>query len=99
MIGIADDGLIVIANRLANQLFSDKHPVTLLGEPASAVIPADMLHYNLSDVHEHAKPYLLNEQDVGYWCRSMGAFSQSSGILLVIAAGLQIELFADKSAV
>ncbi|MCX7192479.1 MAG: response regulator [Proteobacteria bacterium] len=97
VIGIGDDDSIAIANRSAQRLFSAGQ--TLMGELASSVIPADMLEWALSGTHDKdvgVKSCLLNGREVACWCRSMGEFSQSSGVLLVVSTGLPIERFADR---
>ena len=91
VIGIGDDGWIAIANQLAHRLFSTSGP--LLGEAASTIIPADVLDWMMVGVHaqhDSAKTYVINGREVGCWCRSMGEFSRSSGVLLVIDADLKI---------
>jgi len=92
IIGIGDDGSIAIANQSAHQLFPAGQ--ILMGEPAVSVIPADMLAWTLSDAHDKvsdASAYLINDHQVVCWCRSMGEFSQSSGVLLVISTCMQSE--------
>lgn len=99
VIGIGDDGLIVVANQSAHRLFSASN--TLLGASARGVVPEDILNWSLSELHGRngpAKSYLINGREVGCWVCQMGAFSHSSGVLLVMASGSQIELFADQSA-
>lgn len=92
VIGIGDDGFVAIANQLAHRVFSGNG--TLLGEAASAFIPADMLFWVMAGVHveqESTRFYTINGREVGCWCRSMGEFSQSSGVLLVLDADAKIE--------
>lgn len=94
VLGIGDDGLIAIANQLAHRLLSARGTKPLLGEVVGAIIPADLLCGVLSNVHtqhKDAKQYFLNGRNIRYWCRSMGEFSHSNGVLLVIDAGSQIE--------
>ena len=94
VIGIGDDGLIAIANKLAHHLFAKGADFSLLGEEAHAVIPPEMLGHSSPVAQgqpEKAQLHVLNGHEVGFWCRSMGEFSLSSGLLLVVAAGLQIE--------
>lgn len=94
VIGIGDDGLIATANQMARRLFSAGEKIPLLGEAADTVIPADLLDWALSGAHlndEGAQPYLVGKHTARCWRRSMGAFSRSNGVLLVIDAGLQLE--------
>lgn len=83
IVGIGDDGLIVIANQLAHRLFSPDR--TLLGESASAFIPEQMLA-EVPDGNDSAKSFVINGRTVMSWCRQMGEDSHSSGVLLVISA-------------
>lgn len=101
VVGIGDDGLIAFANQSAHRLFADNQAgMMLLGESATLVIPAEMLNAALSGAHdgrEPAKCALINGREIRYWCSSMGSFSQSSGTLLVIASGMQSEIFVNQS--
>lgn len=98
IIGIGDDSSIAIANQSAHRLFPAGQ--ILMGEAVGSVIPADMLEWALSDTHnkdEGARSCVINGREVACWCRSMGEFSQSSGVLLVISTCLHTEHFADKT--
>ena len=91
VIGIGDDGLIAIANQMANRLFSMDGMGSLLGETADAVIAANLLGWVLSGKHmkdEEAQTYLVGKRELRCWRRSMGEFSGSNGMLLVVDAGL-----------
>ena len=94
-IGIDKDGLIVIANQMAHMLFStDATRPSLLDEAADRIIPADLLAWASSGLHqrhEDAQPFLVAGHDVRCWCRSLGEFSRSHGVLLVMDAGSQIK--------
>lgn len=94
-IGIDKDGLIVIANQMAHMLFSmDVTRPSLLGEAADAIIPADLLAWASSGLHqryEDAQLFSVTGHDVRCWCRSLGEFSRSRGVLLVMDAGSQIK--------
>jgi len=87
-IGIDRDGMMVIANRMAHQIFSaDGAGYSLLGETAGTIIPADLLAWVLSGGHqwdEGAKSFSVAGSDVRCWCRSLGEFSSSRGTLLVM---------------
>lgn len=94
-LGIDKDGLIVIANQMAHQLFSvgGIRP-SLLGETSDTIMPADLLAWISSGLHqrnEEAKSFSLAEHDVRCWCRSMGEFSRSKGVLLAIDVGSPIK--------
>jgi PAS domain-containing protein len=96
IIGIGEDGYIAIANQAAHQVFSAGGTKALIGEAASDLLPAELLNWALSGIHpehEGAKPFSMDGHEFACRCRSMGEFSQSSGVLLIIEAGLQAELF------
>lgn len=88
VVGIGDDGVIAIANQMAHQLFGGGGERALLGEVASEVMPAALLTGVSSSQcrqNESRKPcHLEDGRDVNYWCYSMGVFSQSKGVVLVI---------------
>ncbi|MBI3480464.1 MAG: response regulator [Nitrosomonadales bacterium] len=100
VLGIDKDGLVVIANQLAHLFFSmDGTGSSLLGEAADTIMPADLLAWlssGLHQRHEDAKLFSIAGHDVRCWCRSMGEFSRSKGVLLVIDVGSLIETF-EKS--
>ena len=95
VIGIDKGGLIVIANQMAYMLFSmDATRPSLLDEAADAIIPADLLAWASSGLHqryEDAQSFSVTGHDVRCWCRSLGEFSRSRGVLLVMDAGAQIK--------
>jgi FixJ family two-component response regulator len=87
-IGIDSEGLIVIANQAARQYLSTAGEVTaLLGEAAGMIVPKELLAWALSGIHERheeAKTLSLDHHDVRCWCRSLGEYSRSRGVLLVM---------------
>jgi FixJ family two-component response regulator len=91
-IGIDQDGLIVIANQLAHLLFSENGSVSsLLGEPSKNIIPEDLLVWAISEQHlrhEDAKIFKIVGHNVRCWCRALGEFSRSKGLLIVMDANL-----------
>jgi len=95
-IGIDEDGLIVIANQIAHQLLSASDTSSsLLGEAAGATIPADLLAWATSGLHqrhEDAQLFSVAGHDVRCWSRTLGEFSRSRGTLLVMDAGSQIKV-------
>jgi CheY-like chemotaxis protein len=98
VIGIGDDGWIAIANRTAHQLFSDGGKKALIGETVHNVLPEDILTWALSGIHpehEGAKPFFIAGHEIACRCRSMGEFSRSNGVLLIIEAVMQTELFEN----
>ncbi len=98
VIGIGEDGWIAIANRAAHKVFSAGGMKALIGEAACDVLPADLLNWALSGMHqehEDAKPFFVDGRGVACRCRSMGEFSKSTGVLLIIETGMQTELFEN----
>ena len=95
-IGIDKDGLIAVANQMAHMFFSmDVARPSLLGEAADTIIPADLLAWASSGLHqryEDAQLFSVAGHDVRCWCRSLGEFSRSRGVLLVMDAGSQIKV-------
>jgi len=85
-IGIDRDGMIVIANQMAHLLFASAG-IGLLGEAAGMLVPADLLAWVMSGLHqrdETAKSFVVAGRETRCWCRSLGEFSRSRGMLLVI---------------
>jgi YesN/AraC family two-component response regulator len=99
-IGIDKEGLIVIANQLAHQLFSANGAASsLLGEASNTILPADLLDWATSgqhSPHEDALSFSIVGHNVRCWCRSLGEFSKSSGILIVIDANLHISHLSEN---
>lgn len=94
IIGIGEDGWIATANRVAHQLFSAGGTQALIGEAARSVLPADLLDWAWSGTHregEEARPFFAGDRALACRCRSMGEFSKSSGVLLIIEAGMPTE--------
>jgi CheY-like chemotaxis protein len=91
-IGIDRDGLIVVANQMAHQIFSNNGTASsLLGEASDSVLPADLLTWASSGFHsrdEDAEFFSVAEHSVRCWCRSLGEFSKSIGTLIVMDANL-----------
>lgn len=87
-VGIDGDGLIVIANQTARQLLSTAGATTsLLGEAAGMIVPKELLAWSLSRMYERQEVpriFSLGGHDVRCWCRSLGEYSRSRGVLLVI---------------
>jgi FixJ family two-component response regulator len=102
VIGIDEDGWIAIANRTAHHVFSAGGSKAMIGEAVRDVLPPDLLSWALSGVHpenEGAKPFFVDGHEIACRCRSMGEFSSSNGVLLIIEAGMQTELFENWLAV
>ena len=94
VIGIGEDSMVAIANKMARQLFGAEVQA-LLGEAADTIIAADLLAWASSGVHqrhEDAELFSVAGHDIRCWCRTMGEFSTSRGTLLVMDAGSQIKV-------
>ncbi len=100
-IGIDKSGMIVIANQMAHQLFSANGTVSsLLGESADTIIPADLLAWASSGLHprqEDARAFKIAGQDIRCWCRSLGEFSRSRGLLIVMDANVHLNQMAKTT--
>jgi FixJ family two-component response regulator len=99
-IGLDQDGLIVVANQMAHLLFSSNGSgVPLLGEFSRNIIPTDLLLWAASEKHnqlEDAKIFNLAGQDVRCWCRNLGEYSRSSGILIVMDKSLNLKNISEN---
>ena len=99
-IGIDKDGLIVIANQMAHLLFSANEAVSsLLGEESHTIFPEDLMAWASSGLHprhEDAKTFSIAGHDVRCWCRSLGEFSRSNGLLIVMDANLLLNHQAEN---
>ena len=100
-IGIDKSGMIVVANQMAHRFFSANGAVSsLLGESANTIVPADLLAWASGGLHsreEDAKSFNIAGQDIRCWCRSLGEFSRSSGLLIVMDANLHINQISKIS--
>lgn len=84
IIGIGEDGMIAIANRMAHQLFGADGRA-LLGEVANEVIPAELLSCISSGEHsrqEDKKLCIADGRKFNCWCNSTGEYSLSKGMIL-----------------
>jgi FixJ family two-component response regulator len=99
VIGIGDDGWIAIANRTAHRVFSAGGTRSLVGELARDVLPEELMNWAFFGVHlqsEGAKPFFVDGNEIACRCCSLGEFSQARGILLIIEAVMQTELFDNS---
>lgn len=80
VIGVGEDGLIAVANRMANELFGDR---PLVGFLASERLP-ECMALALAGSGERRACRLGNKHDVIFWSHAMGAASGSEGRVLVI---------------
>jgi len=96
VIGIGEDGWIATANRTAHRVFSAGGTKALIGERAQDALPSELFDWALSGIHplsEGARPFFVDNHEIACRCRSLGEFSRSKGVLLIIEAGMQTELF------
>ena len=90
VVGIGEDGMIVVANRMAHRLFGAGGAQTLLGETAEEVLSPELL--NLAASGGRSKPEgeklrLADGRELTCWRNSMGEFSQARGMILTCMAG------------
>jgi YesN/AraC family two-component response regulator len=95
-LGLDKEGLIVVANKMAHMLFSTNgRPLSLLGESAGNVIPANLLAWASSSEQHHrleeAKTFSVAGYEVRCWRRRLGNFSSSQGILIVLDVNVHLE--------
>lgn len=94
VIGIAEDGLVVIANKVAHQLFSAGGTRPLIGEAAKTVIPAELLNCDFirCSKQEGNKPCLADGRKINCWSSVISELAPSKGSVLVVDP----ELFAKQ---
>jgi len=85
IIGIAEDGMIVVANKVAQQLLGAGGVRPLLGEAVDTVIPAELLDCAFigGSKQEGKSSCLVDGQEVNCWSSTMGELTQSKGKVLV----------------
>jgi len=84
VIGIGEDGMIAVANRMAHQLFGTDGRA-LLGEAADGVIPAKLLNCISSGMcprEESEKLCLADGRKFSCRCNASGELSRSKGVIL-----------------
>jgi len=85
VIGIDDDGLIVVANHQANWLFDGEGGGPLLGCEARERMPASFVAC-AADIEGRSHPAILPDgRRVSIVCHRMGEMCKSSGTILVIS--------------
>ena len=85
VIGIGEDGMVAVANKIAQQMFGADGTRSLLGEEANTVIPAELLNCTLNGCPKQKgqKLRLADGTEINCWCNVMGEHSQSKGRVLV----------------
>ena len=87
VIGIDEEGMIAVANRLANEILAPPGS-GLLGEMADTRIPAALLggivHKECGLEASRKNGRLGDGTECSYWCYAMGAMSTARGSVLVI---------------
>ncbi|HEU0188587.1 MAG TPA: response regulator [Gallionella sp.] len=84
VIGIGEDGIIAIANRMAHQMFATNERA-LLGETAKEILPAELLSGISSGMRsgqEGKKLHLADGQKLNCWCNATGESSLPKGMIL-----------------
>jgi response regulator RpfG family c-di-GMP phosphodiesterase len=83
VIGIGDDGMVAVANKIAQQLFGAGVNRPLLGEAANSVIPAELLVSSPIPTRHTDNP--------GFhcWTSIMGELTRSKGRVLVVDPGFR----------
>jgi len=86
IIGIAEDGMIAVANKIAHQIFCTDVTQSLLGEDAQAVIPAELLNFPFisCSTQSSADPCLGDSVKLNCWSSVISELSQSKGRVLVV---------------
>ena len=86
VVGVGEDGLIAVANNMANQLFAHGGGGPLQGSFAAERLPVEMLAC-LEDSCGAGKIEcgLAGGQCIEFWCHRMGAISHGRGMVLVFA--------------
>lgn len=85
VVGIGEDGMIVVANRMAHHLFGAGGAQPLLGETADEVLSPELLNFAASggcSKPEGEKLRLADGGELICWRNSMGEFSQAKGMIL-----------------
>ena len=85
VIGIGDDGMIAIANRMANELFGAQGAMPLLSEIASERLPVELLTSCQTALQGEKKAYSFPDgRKLYFQCSSMGLMSGAHGLVLVV---------------
>lgn len=90
VIGIGDDGVVAIANKMARHLFNSGDERPMLGEDAADAMPVEILgclSVGKCTSCEGKKLVLSDGREIYCWCSPMGELSHSKGVVLVIDAG------------
>lgn len=85
VIGIGEDGMIVIANQMANQLFGADGVQPLLGEAANEVVPTELFGIvpdAKNPALQNKKLRLADGREFNCWSNSMGEISEAKGVVL-----------------
>ena len=91
-LGFDQDKMIVIANQMARKIFSTTAAdAPLLGEDADKVLPGELVEWALSKPHHEdgASSFNIAGHVFRCWCRTLGAFSKSNGIMIVMVADIE----------
>lgn len=86
VVGVGEDGLIAVANHVANRIFAHTGDGPLQGSVAAERLPAEMLKcLDDSSTQTHHKFEAGNGMRLELWCHRIGNLSQAKGTVLVVA--------------
>lgn len=85
VVGVDEDGMIAVANRMAHQLFAGEHAASLVGDTARARFPEAMLACPCgAENGQCSAVYQLPDgRSVRCWCYDMGQQSHARGTVIV----------------
>lgn len=87
VVGVGDDGLIAVANHIANRIFAHSGDGPLQGSFAAERLPGEMLVcLDGSCGTGQIECKLADGRQVEFWCHRMGGASQGHGMVLVFTA-------------
>lgn len=90
VVGIGEDGMIVVANQMAHRLFGADGARPLLGEAANETVPAELLSHAPDGKNvgqESWKLRLTDGREFACWHNSIGKLSKARGMILTCIPG------------
>lgn len=85
VIGVGQDGLIAVANQVANLIFSARGEVPLQGCLAADRLPDELLRHLGSERGMHEELVVGRGRRLEFWCHRIGNLSRAKGTVLVVA--------------
>ncbi len=86
VVGVDDDGMIAVANRMAHELFTGGDAAPLVGDFARGRLPEELLACQQGDMDEGHRKLVLQLPDgrrARCWCYDMGQHSHAKGTVMV----------------